>query len=221
MISVAITLHFAKGYIGHPYWVERSKLIDIQKASGLNRVRSEDKRAKALKAFLDTHDMTMDDYRALEVAANRPFYTDAAGLIVISAHQLHGLMGQADDNAPSSIRLARPEQIRTLIEWEDLATGKTKPDGIFERFVPVKSGTGQMLSNQRGLRADPYIENFSASGAVKILTEEHLVKARQFIEWAGIEIGVGAARKVSYGRFTVTQWEPAVSAAAAGRARAR
>ncbi|MGH2610212.1 MAG: hypothetical protein ACRDHF_14115 [Tepidiformaceae bacterium] len=205
---IQVTLHFAKGYIAHPYWPEREKLINIQKASGTNRARSEDKRKKSLDAYLSTHSLTMDDYRLLEQRAARPFYTfDGSDEIVVSAHQLHGMIGQGADMAPSAVRLARPEQIRTLIQCSDFRTGKTKPDGVWERFVPVKSGTGQTLSNQRGLRSDPYISNVTASGSIRLASEDTEPRARQFIAWAGQEIGVGAARKLGWGRFVITGWE--------------
>jgi hypothetical protein len=207
-MRIVIALEFVKGYIGHPYTPEREKLINIQKQSGLNRARSEDKRAKTLKAFLTAHNITVEEYQALEIAAARPFYMGPDGEILIPAHQLHGMMGQAADVSPASIRLAQPEQIRILLEWENLRTGKHKPDGIWERFVPVKSGTGQILSNQRSLRADPYIENFRASGALRLANPDQLAKAHEFIKWAGAEIGVGAARKMGWGRFEVAQWQP-------------
>lgn len=206
---IAVTIHFPKGYIAHPFWPAREKLINIQKQSGLNRARSEDKRQKTLSAWLQAHGLSLDDYRVLEAQANRPFYTaDGSDEIVVSSHQLYGMLAQASALAPSAIRLARPEQIRTLLTLSDFRTGKHKPDGVWERFVPVKSGTGQTLSNQRGLRADPYLSTFSAEGTVSLIDAEHEARAREFISWAGREVGVGAARKMGWGRFAIVSWQP-------------
>jgi hypothetical protein len=210
MHDYELTIRFDKGYIAHPYWPEREKLINIQKGSGINRARSEDKRQKTLAAWLGAHDLTIEQYRELEIRANRPFYTlDGSAEIVVSAHQMHGMLAQACSLAPASIRVARAEQIRTMVSCGDLVTGKTAPDGVWERFVPVKSGTGQQLSNQRGLRSDPYIEKFSATGIVSIIDADLERKFRDLLEWAGREIGVGAARKMGWGRFTITRWKRA------------
>lgn len=207
MKTVAVEIYFPKGYIAHPYWPEREKLINIQKSSGLNRARSEDRRAKTLKAWLTAHGITMEEYQGLERLAARPFYTlNGSAEIVVAAHQLHGMLAQAASLAPASIRLARPEQIRTLMEFSDFRTGKDKPDGVWERFVPVKSGTGQALSNQRGLRSDPYIEKVTATGTIAFISDEIVTKGRDLIVFAGSEIGVGAARKMGWGRFVIRGW---------------
>lgn len=127
--------------------------------------------------------------------------------IVIPSHHLHGMMANAADMAPASVRLAQPEQIRNLAVWSSLRTGKTKPDGMWERFVTVKSGTGQMLSNQRGLRVNQYLADVTATGTLQLVNPEQEKKARQFIAWAGAEVGVGASRKLGWGRFVVAGWE--------------
>jgi hypothetical protein len=211
---IAATLHLPKGYIGHPYWPEREKLINIQKGSGTNRARNPKSRDAALQAYLDANNLTMDDYRLLEARAARPFYTgvdvglggDAATEIVIPAHHMHGMLAQAADQAPSAMRIARAEQIRSVVTASDFRTGKTKADGVWERFAVVKSGTGQALSNQRGLRSDPYIADVHAVGTFRLSDEALGKKFRQFVEWAGREIGVGAARKLAWGRFEVETW---------------
>ncbi len=215
---ITVTIQLPKGYIGHPYWPERERLINIQKESGLNRARNPKKRQDALRAWLDAHKMTQDDYRLLEARAARPFYTAAdvsltgRGIspeeIVIPAHHLHGMCAQAADLAPASVRLASPEQIRTVMTVGDFRTGKTKPDGVWERFAVVKTGGGQTLSNQRGLRADHYLSDVTATGTVQLVNEELSQKAREFWAWAGREIGVGASRKLGWGRFTVESWGP-------------
>ena len=229
-MNIRVRLAFVKGYIAHPYWPERERLINIQKQSGVNRVRSESAREKALTGWLKGHQLSLKDYRELEHRAARPFYTlaDVNGVIaasppptpsptpsppptseiVIPAHQLHGMIAQACDLAPSSIRYARLAQVRTVMQWGDLRTGRYAPDGVWERFVAPKSGPGKALSNQRALRSDPYLTQCEAWGLLSIVQPEHESQARRFIEWAGAEIGVGACRKMGWGRFVVRRWEP-------------
>lgn len=204
---IEAVLHFPRGYIAHPYWPAREKLINIQKASGINRVRSDERRQKALSAYLTAHGLTLDDYRQLEAAASRPFYTyNGTDEIVIPAHQLYGLLAQAADLAPAVVRPVRVDQIRTVIELSDFRTGRFEASGVYERYVPVKSGTGQTLSNQRSLRSDPYLADVTATGTVRVAQDDLAPRIRQFIEWAGAEIGVGAARKMGWGRFRIVEW---------------
>src|SRR5262245_15097 len=211
-----IELTFTRGYIAHPYWPELEKLINIQKESGTRRARSEEKRVKALRDYLTAHDMSTDDYERLQARAERQFYTFAdvgddnmmsgrpGDEITIPAHQLYGCLAQAADLASSAIRIARKEQIRTVVQISNVSTGKARSDGVWERFVQVKSGTGQTLSNQRALRSNQYLGPFVGNGFLQF--SEDIVPYRKmvdFVEFAGREIGVGASRKLGWGRFTI------------------
>lgn len=200
-MNVTLTIHLHKGYIGNPYWPEMEKVINIRKQSGVDRARSEAKRSLALSAWLSSHNMTMDDYRVLETQAARPFYTNETGEIVIPAHHWHGFMASAAAVAPASIRLAKPEQIRNIVEWQDMPTGKTKPDELWERFVK------NALTNQRRLQSNHVITDVTATGTLHLVNPELEKKAKEFISWGGAEIGIGAARKMGWGRFTITAWK--------------
>ena len=75
---------------------------------------------------------------------------------------------------------------------------------MWEHFVVVTAGTGAKLSNQRGLRRSPYIQNFD--GELTVEFNDTLVRperVRQFIEFTGRDVGVGASRKMRWGRFEV------------------
>jgi hypothetical protein len=87
-------------------------------------------------------------------------------------------------------------------------TGKLKADGVWERFVNVTGGTGQKLSNQRGFRRSFYIENFTATGEISF--NPSFVKPdilRSLIEFGGANVGVGACRKMGWGRFVLVEME--------------
>lgn len=219
---LTLKLHFPLGYIGHPYWPEMQQLIDIQKESGMRRARSENNRAKALTEYLQKHNMTVADYQKLEKLAERPFVTAAdeerislgkhpvnghdPDEIVIPPRQLDGAFANASDEARAATRIASREQIRTILKVRPIYTGKTKPDGVWERFVVPTAGTGAKLSNQRGLRRSPYIGEFDAELTVEfdnaLVREE---RVRQFLEFTGREIGVGASRKMRWGRFEIVK----------------
>jgi hypothetical protein len=209
----AYQITFIKGYIAHPYWPQRERLINIQKESGTKRVRSEEKRVKVLRDYLATKGMSMADYEALEQEADRQFYT-AADLdnadghditeIVIPAHQIYGMAAQACGLASSSIRIARAENLRTVLTVSDIFTGKHKADGVWERFVVVTAGAGNKLSNQRALRSNEFVGPFTATFEVKF-SEEVIdpKKVDDFLGFCGREIGVGASRKLGWGRFEI------------------
>lgn len=219
-MELVLKVHFPIGYCGNPYWPEQQRLIDIQKESGFRRARSEQNRAKALTEYLEKHGMTHADYLALEKQASRPFVTAAdeermsfgrnainghdPEEIVIPPHHLDGCFANACDEARAATRVASRDQIRSILKTKPIYTGKTKPDGIWQRFVVVTSGTGAKLSNQRGLRETPYVGEFT--GELTVSFNDALVRperVKQFIEFAGREVGVGASRKMSWGRFEV------------------
>jgi len=69
----------------------------------------------------------------------------------------------------------------------------------------VKSGSGKTLSNQRGYRVSQLIRNFDAVGSVTI--DEKMVNpeaVKELLTFAGRVVGIGASRKMGYGRFALT-----------------
>jgi hypothetical protein len=192
-------------YIAHPYWPEREKLINIQKESGLSRARTAQTRRKALDDYLASISMTRPQYEDLERLASRPFYTSDEGVIIVPALHMVSMIVATCDTISSRARPCAPELVRTLIRPTGWHTAKTAADGVWERFATVTSGTGQKLSNQRALRADPYIEDTDATGVIGVdqtaIRPDVLWKA---LSWAGVHVGIGAARKMGKGRFTLT-----------------
>ena len=212
MLIFDISARFTKpGYIAHPYWPEMNHIIEIQKKSGMNRAKSDANRRKALEEYLKNNAMTLADYEQIEKLAQRPFHTDPVGNIVIPSEKVSAFLVNTTDELRSASRPCEPDQIRTRIRVSFWATGKNTPDGIWERFAVVESGGGLKLSNQRGLRRSFYIQNFTATGTIEINPE--FVKPdvlERAIKWGGENIGIGAARKMGWGRFTLEKFEEAL-----------
>ena len=192
-----------KNYIAAPYWPELEKLINIKKESGMSRARTQETRRKALDSYLNSVGMTRGDYEELERLSARPFYTHEGHIIVPELHVISMIVA-ACDSIGSRGRPCAPDIARTVISASPWHTGKTGPDGIWERFAIVSSGTGAKLSNQRALRSDAFIADADADGTLDIDTSvvrpEILWKA---LEWAGTYVGIGSSRKMGWGRFTI------------------
>lgn len=202
----------AFGYIAHPYWPEMDRLINIQKESGVNRARSAANRRKALEEYLKQAGMTLAEYDALVEAAARPFHTDDAGHVIIPSSKVLAFLVATTDQLRSASKPCPPDQVRSRIRASDWVTEKTQPDGVWERYAVVASGTGQKLSNQRGLRRSSYVRGFAATGEMSLNPE--FVKPdvlRRAIEWGGVNVGIGAARKMGWGRFRLTRFEEATT----------
>lgn len=212
--TIDIEIYFPKGYIANPYWPELEKLINIQKESGMKRARSAANARAALEQHLKSLDMTLAAYEDLERLAKRPFYTDSDSNIVIPGHHFYGMLVASADTIRAAGRACPPEQVRVRLDASDLSTGKTEPDGVWSRFVTVTSGTGAKLSNQRALREDFYIEDFTAKGSIGFSPE--FVRPdtlRTMLEYGGQNIGIGASRKMGWGRFEVVRFEAKRAAA--------
>lgn len=188
-------------YIADPYRISRFNLIEIQKQSGLNRARSEKKRRECLESHLRQIGMTFEQYETLERTANEPFYKNEDGYIYIPKDSVFACLVNANDEAPSKLRI---NNLRNALRISDFVTDKKEPDGKWERFAVVKSGTGKSLSNQRGIRVNSYIEDTKVKGVIEHDPEK--VKPQSIIDlldFAGREVGIGASRKMGYGRFSV------------------
>jgi hypothetical protein len=206
-----------RSYIADPYWPERERLINIQKESGMNRARSSANRRKALEEHLRANDMTLADYERLEVLASRPFHTDDDGRIVIPSRQVTAMIVATCDEARAAFRPCPPEQVRYAIRASSWTTDVTPDDAlVWERYAMVTAGTGARLSNQRALRRNAYIgaeppdetlaatKPVTARGTVEV--DPEMVKPDVLLNaltWAGQRIGIGACRKMGWGRFEV------------------
>jgi len=176
----------------------------------MNRARSEQKRTQALSDYLKRLDWTPERYAELEQAANQPWYRKELGNpespIIIPSHQYYGCLIETSKNISAVLRPCDANNLSYVLRVSDLMTERLTEDGIYKRLVMPKSGTGQPLSNQRALRSNPYIDNFTASGTIAY-DDTQLSHGgetlEEFLTWAGQFTGVGAARKMGCGRFMV------------------
>jgi len=201
-----VTLHVKK-YIAHPYWPEREQLVNIAKLSGSASKRTPEKREAALRLYLEKIGMSRAQYQELEARANRPFYTNSQGNIIIPSQQITSCLVQSAASAPTGSRIPTAN-LRSLVQVSDLCTEKTVADDKYERYVMPKDGAGKPLSNQRSLRQNEFIEDFHATGTVDIDLDGCKVETvRDLFVYAGKYIGCGASRKMGYGRFIVHRWD--------------
>lgn len=202
MLTFDTQFRFVTPYIGHPYSPAMYQLIEIQKKSGMNRAKSAANRRAALEEELRRLGMTLADYEALDVEAQKPFHYAEDGEIVIPAFRVMSFLVAANDIARAAQRACPADQVWSRIVSSDFRTGRHAPDGVWSRFVTVTLGTGAKASNQRALRENPYIEGFCATGTISF--DEETVDPRtleNLIRWAGQFVGIGACRKMGKGRF--------------------
>lgn len=203
-VTLKLNLQFAKpGYIEHPYWPEMYERIEIDKKSGVNRARTDANRRRALEAYLSEINMTLDQYKALCDAANKPFHTYENGNIYIPADKVIACLVHANNVAPAKNRIPN---LRTALNASDFVTSKTEPDGEWKRFAVVNLGNGAKASNQRGFRSNAYISNFNAVGTIQVepvMVDPEAVN--NLLRFAGRVAGIGACKKMGWGRFTVEE----------------
>jgi hypothetical protein len=202
MLTYEVKVYFARGYIGDPFWPVLDRIITIEKKSGMNRAKSDANRRKALEEYLQRENITYENYLEMKRQSTEPFYRNGSGAIIIPENHVASFLVATCDQIRAASRPCAPEQVRSRFVCSPWITGKQEPDGVWERFATVTSGTGQTLSNQRGLRRSAFISDFSTQGTIEFDTEFIEPKTlRQALEWGGKFVGIGASRKMGWGRF--------------------
>ena len=195
-----VTVEIAmESYIAHPYWPEREQLIQIQLLSGINRLKNDDKKLAALKGQLEKDGLTMADYENLKVRAARQWYRvdpeDEISEIVIPRHQIAGCLVETINRTPKALHgVYNADSFRHVVRISWFLTGRNKADGVFRRYVKLDT------SNKRSLQENEVLEHFTAAGTLSVPTDTKLDALKRFLSYAFDEIGLGAARKMGYGR---------------------
>lgn len=215
MIQLTISLN---SYIAHPYWPEMERLVNIQKESGMNRARSTANRRKALEEYLRSAGMSLTDYDQLETAAKRPWHTNPDGVIIIPKPSVEAMLVATCDTIRAAGKPCPPDMVRTVLRPSAWTTDAQPADAReWVRYAVVRSGTGAKLSNQRGLRTNWYVGGDPPTGeptakvtATGTLTPNpDMVRPevlRTALDWAGEWVGIGASRKMGFGRFEILDW---------------
>ena len=167
-------------------------------------MRSEERRAAALSEYFKSIGLTHAEYEELQRRADRPWYRvdndDDRSAIIIPRHQLSGMIQEAATKAPAGCRFDQ-NAVRSEVQVSDLVTDRTEEDAIFSRYVLLKDGKGKVLSSERKLQENPVLTDCLATGIVTFdpsnTTDE---KVRGLLEYALRVVGVGASRKLGYGR---------------------
>ena len=184
------------------------------------RARSAANRRKALEEYLRANGMTLADYDELERLANRPFHVDERGCVKVPKASVEAMLVATCDTIPSAGRPCPASMVRTVLRADEWRTDTPASEAqTWERFAVVASGTGAKLSNQRGLRRDLYIgleppaevpptSKVVATGTLdphpEMVRPEVL---RRALDYAGEWVGIGASRKMGWGRFELMSWE--------------
>jgi hypothetical protein len=208
MLTIRVELKIAS-YIAHPFWPETNSRIEIEKKSGVNRQRSDDKRIDALKAECSKQGITYDRYLELVELSKRQFYTRDDGAIYIPRHQLAGGFVQVIGGSPKALRgRFTKDSFRALVQVGDFDTGRTERSGVFARFVKLEG------SNQRSWQENDYIgqyldegEPFVASGVLGLTDAKDEDTVKVLMESLVANVGIGAARKMGFGRGVIESWE--------------
>ena len=127
-----------------------------------------------------------------------------------SARVIHSFINNTSQLAPKAIAKVESKGLTFIgikVVDDYLSTGKHESDAKkFERFVKMED------SNQRKWASDFYIDNFGATGTLKVdeevITVENL---RKLFEYGGKWYGIGSGRPQGFGRFQVKEWSAAGS----------
>lgn len=208
MKTYALALRFTSPFVAHPYTPEQYKLIEVTKLSGMSRTRSTKNKNAALEEYLTANGMTLADFEKLKAEAGRQFHQREDGEIFIPAENFLSFLVATTHNIRSAGRPCAADQVRSRFLASDLMTGKYKADNVWSRFVTVTSGTGGKLSNQRALRENEEIVGFTATGTISF--DPDFVKPdilHNAIKYGGVNVGIGASRKMGKGRFVVDRFD--------------
>ena len=207
MNPISITLKMTS-YIAHPFWPARNTCIEVEKKSGVNRQKSDEKRVAALKAECSRQGITYDQYLDLRKQAAEQWYRQPDRTIYIPRHQLAGALVQCIGSAPKALRgQFDRDNFRALIHVGDFVTDRKEPDGVFARFVKLEG------SNQRSFQENEYLgcylnkgEPFEAKGTIAVADAKQADTVKALLTAAVEMIGVGAARKMGFGRGRIAEW---------------
>jgi hypothetical protein len=207
MNPIHVTLKMAN-YIADPFWPSRNACINIEKKSGVNRQKSEEKRVQALKAECNKQGITYERYLELKEDAKTQWYRNKDGFIVIPRHHIAGTIVQTIGTAPKALRgIFSRDNLRALVQIGDFATTLKDSDGVFARFVKL-DGTNQRNWQENGFIGQ-YLDMgqpFEAVGVIACQDDKQIQTIKACFTQAIEDTGIGASRKMGFGRGKIISW---------------
>lgn len=208
MKTINVTLRM-RNYIAHPFWPAKNTCIEIEKKSGVNRLKVEEKRIAALKAECSRQGVTYEQYLQLQIEAKEEWYRRSDGTIYVPRHQLAGGLVQTIGSSPRSLNGPyNKDNFRALAQIGDFETDCKEASGVFSRFVKLEG------SNQRSWQENEFLgqyldegEPFDASGVLQIVDPKQVDTLKRLFVHTIENIGIGAARKMGFGRGEVVAFE--------------
>jgi hypothetical protein len=215
------TIHL-KSFIAEPFWPELYERVDIEKKSGMNLKRVDQLRRQALEEELKLRGLTLAEYDRLCELGARQWQLDDDGFIVHPADKVASFLSHATQRMTSSARPCNPEIVRVAIVPSAWHTGVDPARArVWERYVPRHdSGRGnKKLTEMRMIRRSEYIGAEPPLGlepagdkivfSARFRLDDAMVRpdrVAELLRRGGENIGIGACRKMGWGRFEVLDW---------------
>jgi len=200
-----------ENYIAHPYWPECDRVISIDLHSGVNRLKIEHKKLAALKGQCQKEGITLDAYDAMIESSKRQWYRvddkDQTSPIIIPRHQLAGCLVETVGRTPKAIRgKYEKDSFRALVQLSDFRTDRTDGDGVYARFVKLDGSTKRSWQENEFIGG--YLGEgspFTATGTAAVEPTAKVDDLKRLFAYAVEEIGLGASRKMGFGRGRVVE----------------
>ena len=190
-------------YVANPYWAEQSTLITIGKA--VHPKLGDTKKLQAIEAQCQKMGLTIDDYHRLQGAIKRKWYrldnNDPTSPIIIPASNFVASLSHGISIAPGPIKkpIGDKDSLRCFISATDLVSNpaKIKADRLDERWFK------NPISNERRLQTDEVLDNTQFVGTIEVADHIKQDELKRFLDYTFRYAGIGAARKMGFGRGTV------------------
>lgn len=198
-MRLRITIQLER-YIAHPYPPEKTLVINMAKETKYAML-GEAKRAKALAAWLAKKGISQAEWSRIQEESQKQWHKNGEGKIIIPAGRFLSALAATIDNNPKNARCGFDLQnTRGKIKATDFVCEKTEADGVFTRPVRLDK------SNQRSEQSNEYIVNAVFVGELDVPIMPNKVDDFSRILSTMVEdTGIGAARKMGYGRGTIRE----------------
>lgn len=194
-------------YVSAPMTEETARFIRIDTRRRSNLRLGEE---ASLRRVLKENGLKPADYDRM--SQGQEFYRSATGEIVVPARQVLGLLCDAVEFLKQGRERERWIQYVTSLRImpDPIPTGRTQRDGMFERPVYIRSSGRQgQVTGRFDYTKDPYLADLVLAFTICVPpTSLSGDEVKSLLEGGGYHIGMGGARKVGKGRFSLEWFEP-------------